>query len=370
MTTQPYSYEPKTLVESYECMKTENGWWTSKVTDTDEQNSSPTVTASTATTTSDGKTIIAAAVQLCGTNLPNSDITGYCQRAEQAIIDAATIHQANLILLPELWAGPYFCQTIHNDLFRLADTIFDTNGNVHNILIERMQYLAKLYHVVLPVSIYECCNNVYYNTVVMIDHDGTIVGIPYRKSHIPDAIGYQEKFYFTPGDTGFQVYPTAVGMIGVGICWDQWFPEVARSLVLMGAEILVYPTAIGNEPEMPDWDTSDHWQRVMQGHSGANFVPVIAANRYGTEILYNNDTVTERQRMTFYGKSFITDCTGQKLVEVDNSTMDMSTCGYVIITAPINIVYNQNQRRIFGCFRDRRPDLYHTILTKDGRTKN
>jgi N-carbamoylputrescine amidase len=243
-----------------------------------------------------------------------------------------------------------------------------------------MQYLAQLYAVVLPISFYERDNTVFYNTVVMIESDGTILG-KYRKSHIPDAIGYYEKFYFTPGDTGFPVFPTSLGPIGIGICWDQWFPEVARALVLKGAEILIYPTAIGNEPEMPQWDTSDHWQRVMQGHSAANFVPVIAANRYGTEIVctrsntnhQGNDDVAgkdgavpliEQQRMTFFGKSFITDGTGAKVAEIQVPTNHE----YDIITAVVDRSYNQQQRTIFGCFRDRRPDLYGTLLTKDGST--
>ena len=407
---QAYSYAPKELVKAYDSMKEIGGWWDIASTTYDDDNNDHSNNNSSKQKIggdNDDDTILVAAVQLTGSGLGRSDIVGFCQRAEQAIIEACTTScnrtaAVQLVVLPELFCGPYFCQSIHNDLFDLADPIYTTttssgdgtNMMVENILIQRMQYLAKLYSVVLPISIYEKFNNIYYNTVVMINNDGTIVGIPYRKSHIPNAIGYHEKFYFSPGNTGLQVYDTAVGKIGIGICWDQWFPEVARILVLKGAELLIYPTAIGNEPELPDWDTSLHWQRVMQGHSASNFVPVIAANRYGTEILLNdvvdgegnNTTVlTEHQRMTFYGKSFITDCTGDKVAEViitpdddtENSTStsnanaskDMCSKGFSIITAPIHVSYNQKQRRIFGCFRDRRPDLYHTILSMDGATK-
>lgn len=399
LTMQPYSYAPKEVVKSYQNMKENGGWWDTATIDDNTIPKHQQKTVKPCDDTDDTGTIIVAAVQLTGSGLCRSDIAGYCQRAEQAIMEACTVGTttkpaAQLVVLPELFCGPYFCQSIHNDLFDLADPIYSTNigdGTViNNILIQRMQYIAKLYNVVLPISIYEKCNNIYYNTVVMIDSDGTIVGIPYRKSHIPNAVGYHEKFYFSPGDSGLQVYDTSVGKIGIGICWDQWFPEVARILVLKGAELLIYPTAIGNEPEMPEWDSSRQWQRVMQGHSAANFVPVIAANRYGTEILLDDvldgdSSITERQRMTFYGKSFITDYTGDKIAEVvittendecdgnindsgttGSASADILTKGYCIITAPIHVSYNQKQRRIFGCFRDRRPDLYHTILSMDG----
>ena len=398
----PYSYIPKELVKSYNSMKSNGGWWDTTTGDGAGNSNIPkphgTFKNGQDDDDDDDDTIIVAAVQLTGSGLSRSDIVGYCQRAEQAVVEActgtsaeSTTRAAQVVVLPELFCGPYFCQSIHNDLFDLADPINNDNGQgtiIDNILIQRMQYIAKRYNVVLPISIYEKFHNIYYNTVVMIDSDGTIVGIPYRKSHIPNAVGYHEKFYFSPGDTGLQVYDTSVGKIGVGICWDQWFPEVARILVLKGAELLIYPTAIGNEPEMPEWDSSMHWQRVMQGHSASNFVPVIAANRYGTEILLN-DTVdddsppSEQQRMTFYGKSFITDYTGEKIAEVvitsedeeftDDSTSsaiaNICTKGYSIITAPVHMSFNQKQRRIFGCFRDRRPDLYDTILSMDGKYK-
>ena len=391
---QPYSYAPKELIKSYQTMKENGGWWDEVTVDErSDTHQLPGVVEKSA-----GDTFIAAAVQLSGSGLGRSDVVGYCQRCEQAIIEACTGTTTNkaaqLVVLPELFCGPYFCQSIQNDLFDLADPIYSTttystssNGTkdvvIEHIIIQRMQYIAKLYNVVLPISIYEKFNNMYYNTVVMINSDGSIVGIPYRKSHIPNAVGYHEKFYFSPGDTGLQVYDTSVGKIGMGICWDQWFPEVARILVLKGAEVIIYPTAIGSEPEMPEWDSSLHWQRVMQGHSASNFVPVIAANRFGTEILlYDNDdgdnnnnnaSSEERQRMTFYGKSFITDYTGDKIAEVvltqddDDSNKDVSTKGFCIITATINVSYNQKQRRIFGCFRDRRPDLYGAILSMDGQ---
>jgi N-carbamoylputrescine amidase len=352
-----YSYSPKGLVASYEQLK-QVGWPNvdPPIGTNEEQGS----VALSHNSTPDG-IIKVAAIQLTASQLEESDVRGFCARAEAGIIEAATKHQAQLIVLPELWCGPYFCQTIHNDLFLLADPC-----NEKNLLIERMQYLAKLYHVVLPISLYERENNVFYNSVVLIESDGSILG-KYRKSHIPDAIGYYEKFYFTPGDTGISVFPTSLGTIGIGICWDQWFPEVARTLALQGAELLIYPTAIGNEPEMPDWDTSDHWQRVMQGHAAANFVPVLACNRYGTEIVCSSGgedgaAAAEQQRMAFYGKSFITDYTGGKVAEVK----DHSNHKYEIITATIDTQYNRKQRTIFGCFRDRRPDLYGTLLTKDG----
>jgi N-carbamoylputrescine amidase len=350
-----YSYAPTGLVASYEQLK-QVGWPKADLT--------PGVRAGVSSVHSQNcppyGIIKVAAIQFTASQLEVSDIRGFCARAEEGIIEAATKHQAQLIVLPELWCGPYFCQTIHNDLFLLADACDEKN-----VLLERMQYLAKLYHAVLPISFYERENNVFYNSLVMIESDGSILG-KYRKPHIPDAVGYYEKFYFTPGDSGISVFNTSLGKVGIGICWDQWFPEVARSMALQGAELLIYPTAIGNEPEMPEWDTSDHWQRVMQGHAAANFVPVLACNRYGTEVVCSSGedgaAGTEEQRMTFYGKSFITDYTGAKVAEVK----EHSNHKYEIITTDIDTRYNRKQRTIFGCFRDRRPDLYGSLLTKNG----
>ncbi len=178
------------------------------------------------------------------------------------------------------------------------------------------------------------------------------------KTHIPDGTGYQEKFYFSPGDTGFQAFDTKVGKIGVGICWDQWFPEAARSMALLGADIILYPTAIGSEPQDPSLNSADHWQRTMQGHAAANMVPVVAANRFGTEILLDSDG-KEKQRIHFYGRTFITDETGAKIKEAQD--------GNDIISAEIDIEANRATRAAWGLFRDRRPELYGILRTKDGR---
>ncbi|HEY4163872.1 MAG TPA: N-carbamoylputrescine amidase, partial [Dongiaceae bacterium] len=223
-------------------------------------------------------------------------------RAE-TLIRAAAARGAQVILLPELFETHYFCKDQSAELFDLARPI---DGHP---TLARMQKLARELRVVLPVSVFERANNTHYNTVVMIDADGEQLGL-YRKSHIPDGPGYQEKFYFSPGDTGFRVWETAYATIGVAICWDQWFPECARAMALQGADILLYPTAIGSEPNDDKYDTSDHWQRVMQGHAAANMVPVIAANRIGFE-------QGSSCALTFYGKSFITGQHGEILIGAD-----------------------------------------------------
>ncbi len=209
-----------------------------------------------------------------------------------------------------------------------------------------MSSLAKELSVVLPVSFFEEDGDRRFNSLAMIDADGKTLGL-YRKSHIPDSPGYSEKFYFAEGDTGFMVHDTAVGKVGAGICWDQWFPEAARCMVLKGAEILIYPTAIGSEPSYPAWDSRDHWQRVMQGHAGANLTPVIASNRVGIE-------TGKSGSMVFYGSSFITDHTGAKLAEADRVTEG-------VITAGLDMEEMAVQRRLWGVFRDRRCDLYCEI---------
>jgi len=277
----------------------------------------------------------------------------FLDRAEQAVVKAVCEHGANLVLLQELFLGPYFCQSQEAACFGLAES--DIDGN--NPFISRMQDLAKLLNVVLPISVFERKNNTFYNSVVMIDGDGTNLGT-YRKTHIPDGTGYQEKFYFSPGDTGFQAFDTKVGKIGVGICWDQWFPEAARSMALLGADIILYPTAIGSEPQDPSLNSADHWQRTMQGHAAANMVPVVAANRFGTEILLDSDG-KEKQRIHFYGRTFITDETGAKIKEAQD--------GNDIISAEIDIEANRATRAAWGLFRDRRPELYGILRTKDGR---
>jgi N-carbamoylputrescine amidase len=205
----------------------------------------------------------------------------------------------------------------------------------------------------LPVSVFERAGQTHYNTTIIVDADGSTLGA-YRKSHIPDGRGYQEKFYFTPGDTGFKVWDTEVGRIGLGICWDQWFPECARAMALMGAEILLYPTAIGSEPPNPGYDSSTHWQNAMRGHAAANIVPVMASNRIGTE------TAPDGRSDVFYGRSFIADYQGEKVAEMDRVEEGFRTFD-------LDLKEIGELRRSWGIFRDRRPELYGTLMTKDGR---
>jgi N-carbamoylputrescine amidase len=261
--------------------------------------------------------------------------------AEAAVRSAAQAG-AQVILLPELFEGLYFCSEQRSEHLRLAEP-YETNSAVL-----RARELAQELGVVLPISIFERDLNNLFNTVVMIDADGTILG-RYRKSHIPDGPGYSEKFYFTPGDTGFKVWDTRFGRIGVGICWDQWFPEAARAMALAGAELLLYPTAIGSEPENPTWDSCAHWQRAMQGHAAANLIPVIAANRHGIELVHERE-------LNFYGSSFMTDATGEiiALAGRDEDTTLITSYDLTEIAA---------QRVAWGLFRDRRPDLYGSLLS-------
>jgi N-carbamoylputrescine amidase len=218
--------------------------------------------------------------------------------------------------------------------------------------VRHFQTLARELGVVLPVSVFERGNQAYYNSLVMVDADGSALGV-YRKSHIPEGPGYHEKFYFSPGDTGFRVWPTRFGTIGVGICWDQWFPEAARCMALLGADILMYPTAIGSEPQDATLDSRDHWQRCMQGHAAANVMPLVASNRIGTE-------KGEKYEMTFYGSSFIADGTGAKVAEADRTSE-------AVLTATFDLDLLRVQRTSWGVFRDRRPDLYGPIFSLDGR---
>jgi len=211
---------------------------------------------------------VVAAIQFTAGGISSSsNISGFWDIIEESIRVAAKEKDAQLILVPELFLGPYFCQSQEACLMEIAwENVLDSSSCP---IIHKMQIIAKEYGIVLPVSLYEREKNMLYNTIVMIDGNGTILG-KYRKSHIPDADGYEEKFYFSSGDTGFKVWDTILGKVGVGICWDQWFPEAARAMALMGADILLYPTAIGTEPNDPTIDSSDHWQRVMQGHAAAN----------------------------------------------------------------------------------------------------
>ena len=275
-----------------------------------------------------------AAIQMamCEDKEANAD------RAEELVREAAA-NGAQIILLPELFEGLYFCKDMDEKYFSWAQ---EREGHP---LIERFSAVAKELGVVLPLSYFEKSGNDYFNSLVMIDADGTVME-NYRKTHIPSGPGYEEKFYFKPGDTGFRVWQTAHAKIGVGICWDQWFPETARSLALMGAELIFYPTAIGSEPEI-HVDSKEHWQRVQQGHSAANTVPVIAANRIGEE---RGESCT----LTFYGSSFMSDYTGQKIAE---ASRDEET----VIYAEYDLEENRRQKEYWGLFQDRRPEMYEKI---------
>ena len=266
------------------------------------------------------------------------------EQAKQVVQDAAA-KGANIILLQELFAGPYFCKVQDFAYFPLAQERDKSD------LIKQFSDLAKALGVVLPISFFERAGQAYFNSVAMIDADGQVLGI-YRKTHIPQGPGYEEKYYFSPGDTGFKVWHTRFGNIGVGICWDQWFPECARSMALMGADILMYPTAIGSEPRMPGYDSQPHWQRTMQGHSAANIIPVCASNRIGTE----EDQGVE---ITFYGTSFITGNTGEILAQCDRTTRDIQ-----IVCFDFKEI--ENMRAGWGLFRDRRPAMYGTLAGLDG----
>jgi len=272
------------------------------------------------------------------------DLEANVTKAEGLVHQAAD-DGANIVLLQELFETPYFCIDEQHEHFELARPLEDQPT------IRRMQKLARERRLVIPVSFFERAGLAFYNAVAIVDADGSIAG-HYRKSHIPDFPAYEEKFYFSPGDTGFQAFDTEWGRVGVGICWDQWFPECARAMVLKGADLLFYPTAIGSEVNFPDLDSKDHWQMAMRGHAAANIVPVIASNRVGTES-------SRGIEMTFYGSSFITDHTGGMVACADRKTEG-------ILTATFDLDEIRRYRRTWGVFRDRRPDLYRTLLTLDG----
>lgn len=261
-------------------------------------------------------------------------------KAEKLVREAAA-KGANIILLQELFETPYFCQRHDFEYMNLATTPEE------NPAVKRFQKVAKELDVVIPVSFFERAGNAAFNSIAIIDADGTVLG-KYRKTHIPDGMPYAEKFFFTPGDTGFKVWKTKYATIGVGICWDQWFPEAARCMALLGAEILLYPTAIGSEPVLQT-DSKPHWQRCMQGHAAANIMPVVASNRIGHEVQKNSE-------MTFYGSSFIADETGGLVAEADRETEG-------VITAEFDLDAIAQKRREWGVFRDRRPEMYGTLLT-------
>ena len=264
------------------------------------------------------------------------------------LIKKAANKGANIILLQELFQTPYFCIQYDEDIFKLAQNY------ENNKILNQMAELAKKLKVVLPISFFEKDNNAYFNSIAVINSDGNILG-KYRKSHIPDGAGYLEKYYFNPGNTGFKVWDTNFGKIGIGICWDQWFPEAARIMALKGAEVLFYPTAIGDEI-MSEYDSSGAWQRVMQGHAAANIMPVVASNRIGSESV-------KGQVNGFYGKSFICDRSGKIVSEASKNKEE-------IILADIDTEDDHLFRRNWGLFRDRRIDLYKEILTLEGKIKD
>lgn len=279
----------------------------------------------------------------------------YCNRsreenleaAERAVRDAAA-RGAQVILLPELFETWYFCQERNYSSYGLAMTLEE------NPVVQRLRRVAEELRVVLPVSFFERDGNVTYNSIAVIDADGSVLGV-YRKTHIPDDHFYQEKFYFTPGNTGFRVWDTAYGRIGVGICWDQWFPEAARCMALMGAQLLFYPTAIGSEPII-ECDSMPHWRRCMQGHAAANVIPVIAANRVGRETVQpTKDNNSQSSELVFYGSSFITDETGE-VIEDAGRTEE----GILLHTFDLDAV--EDMRFSWGLFRDRRPEMYRKII--------
>ncbi len=264
------------------------------------------------------------------------------------LVKEAAALGAQIILLPELFENPYFCQEKNYENYSLATTLKE------NPAVNAMRETAESLSVVIPVSYYERVGNTTFNTVAVIDADGSILG-QYRKTHIPDDHFYQEKFYFTPGNTGFRVWDTAYAKIGVGICWDQWFPEAARCMALGGAELLLYPTAIGSEPIL-ECDSMPHWMRCMQGHAAANIMPVIAANRIGTETVSpSQNNQQQSSRLTFYGSSFITDGTG---AIVEQAGRDERR----IITHTFDLVEIRKLRESWGVFRDRRPEMYGNLL--------
>jgi N-carbamoylputrescine amidase len=266
-------------------------------------------------------------------------------RGERLIRQAAA-RGAQVILLQELFETPYFCQDHDARHLELARPL---EGHP---AVEHFRKVARELAVVLPISVFERERNAFFNSLAVIDADGAVLG-SYRKSHIPESPGYHEKFYFSPGDTGFKVFTTRYAKLGIAICWDQWFPEAARCMALLGAEILMYPTAIGSEPQDASIDSSGHWQRTMQGHAAANVMPLVASNRVGTER-------GEKHSLTFYGSSFIASATGEKVAEADRS-------GEAVLTAAFDLDQIRHYRQAWGVFRDRRPDLYHPLLSLDGR---
>ena len=277
----------------------------------------------------------------------SKDVQENINKAEKMVREEAD-NGANIILLPELFERQYFCQEKRYDYYDYALPL------EKNPAVNRFKEVAKELGVVIPVSFYERDIDRLFNTVAMIDADGSVLGI-YRKTHIPDDHFYQEKFYFTPGDTGFKVFDTRFGCIGVGICWDQWFPETARCMAVQGAEMLLYPTAIGSEPIL-DVDSSGHWRRVMQGHAAANLMPVVAANRIGVETVEPcKENAGQSSSLDFYGCSFIADATGDIIASAKQEE--------TILYGEFDLDVLKEERLSWGLFRDRRPETY-IIMTK------
>ncbi|MCJ1222096.1 N-carbamoylputrescine amidase [Paenibacillus polymyxa] len=288
------------------------------------------------------KVKVAATQMSCSTNIEEN-----IRKAEKLVREAAA-QGAQIILLQELFETPYFCQKEKSDYYVYATEL------EHNKAVNHFKKIAKELQVVLPISFYEKKNYARYNSLAVIDADGEVLG-KYRKSHIPDGPGYEEKFYFNPGDTGFKVWNTRYAKIGVGVCWDQWYPEAARCMALMGAEILFYPTAIGSEPQDSSIDSKDHWQTCMLGHAASNLIPVIASNRIGKE-------TDEESSINFYGSSFIAGPQGNKIAEAGRTDEE-------VLTAEFDLDELEVGRIEWGIFRDRRPELYKMIATYDGDLK-
>lgn len=269
------------------------------------------------------------------------------KKADSLVREAAA-KGAQIILLPELFETEYFCQERNYDYYNLATSVEENPAILH------FQEVAKELQVVLPISFFEREVNVTYNSIAIIDGDGQVLGV-YRKTHIPDDHFYQEKFYFTPGNTGFKIWNTMYGKIGVGICWDQWFPETARAMAVQGAEILFYPTAIGSEPIL-ETDSMPHWRRCMQGHAACNVMPVVAANRIGEEKVTPSEANNQQSSaLIFYGSSFITDETGEVL-----QTADRTSEGVLVQEFDLDAI--RDMRSSWGLFRDRRPEMYSDIV--------
>ncbi len=283
---------------------------------------------------------VAATQMACSENIDEN-----LDKAESLIRQAAK-QGAQIILLQELFLTPYFCKDVKEEYFELAREV------KNNPVLNKMSELAEELSVVLPISFYERAGNAFFNSIMMIDADGTQMGV-YRKTHIPHAPGYEEKYYFSPGDTGFKVWPTQSGNVGAGICWDQWFPECARAMALTGADILLYPTALGSDPQHEDDYYSPHWQHVMQGHAAANVIPICASNRVGVEEGESCD-------INFFGRSFIADESGTKVAEADRKEE-------TVLTVSFDFEEIRKRRNGFSLFRDRRPEMYDVLLTLDGR---